>query len=62
VAGVATRVNARTLEYDSCPVAMAAEIAGSASSARATRTFSRAAPRSMLYQMYALNYKKAEIQ
>ena len=43
--GVATRVNARTFEYDKVPFANAAEISGSALSACATRTFSRAALR-----------------
>ena len=42
-AGVATRVIARTLEYENSPLANAALISGSDSSARATRTFSRAA-------------------
>ena len=39
----ATRVSARTFEYDSRPSANAAAIAGSARSACAVRTFSRAA-------------------
>lgn len=36
--GVATRVIARTFEYDSCPAANAAVVTGRSSSARATRT------------------------
>jgi len=43
---VATRVSARTLEYDSSPRASACASCGSAPRARATRTRSRAAPRS----------------
>jgi len=46
VAGVATRVSARTLAYESSPRARAWASAGSVPRARATRTFSRAAPRS----------------
>ena len=46
VSGVATRVSARTLAYDSSPCASAWASRGSVASARATRTFSRAAPRS----------------
>ena len=46
VAGVATRVSARTFEYDSRPAASAASTSGSVPSARATRTCSRAVPRS----------------
>ena len=42
VSGVATRVSARTLAYDSLPTFKAASMAGSLPSARATRTFSRA--------------------
>ena len=42
-AAVATRVIARTLDYENSPLANAALISGSDSSARATRTFSRAA-------------------
>ncbi len=44
VAGVAIRVSARTFAYDSCPAANPAQITGSARSARATRTCSRAVP------------------
>ena len=44
VAGVATRVIARTFEYDRRPAPSAASIRGSAPSARATRTCSRAVP------------------
>src|SRR5439155_15649733 len=44
VSGVATRVRARTLAYDSSPRARAPASSGSVSSARATRTRSRAAP------------------
>ena len=40
----ATRVSARTFEYESLPSANAAEIAGNSRSAFAVRTFSRAAP------------------
>jgi hypothetical protein len=40
---VATRVIARTFEYEIAPFANASAISGSCSSARATRTFSRAA-------------------
>ena len=43
-AAVATRVSARTLAYDSRPVDIASSIAANRPSARATRTFSRAAP------------------
>ncbi len=46
VSGVATRVSARTLAYDSSPRARASARSGSTSRARATRTRSRAAPRS----------------
>ena len=46
VSGVATRVRARTLAYDSSPRASAWASRGSVARARATRTFSRAAPRS----------------
>jgi hypothetical protein len=46
VSGVATRVRARTLAYDSSPRASAWARSGSVPRARATRTFSRAAPRS----------------
>ncbi len=42
-AAVATRVIARTFEYEISPFANASAISGSCSSARATRTFSRAA-------------------
>ena len=42
-AGVATRVIARTFEYEISPFANVALTSGSFSSARATRTFSRAA-------------------
>jgi hypothetical protein len=38
-------VRALTFEYESSPLRIACEIAGSFSIARATRTFSRAAPR-----------------
>src|SRR5262245_9327512 len=44
VSGVATRVSARTLEYDSSPRASASLSRGSEPNARATRTCSRAAP------------------
>ena len=44
VSGVATRVSARTFEYDSSPRASAPASNGSMPSARATRTRSRAAP------------------
>ncbi len=40
--GVATRVRARTLAYDSLAVRRASSVAGSLPRARATRTFSRA--------------------
>ena len=46
VSGVATRVRARTFAYDSSPRARAWASSGSVASARATRTLSRAAPRS----------------
>jgi hypothetical protein len=46
VSGVATRVRARTFAYDSSPRARAWANSGSVARARATRTFSRAAPRS----------------
>ena len=46
VSGAATRVTARTLEYDSSPRAKAPARSGNVPRARATRTFSRAAPRS----------------
>src|SRR5881397_99852 len=46
VSGVATRVRARTLAYESSPRARAWARSGSVPRARATRTFSRAAPRS----------------
>ena len=42
-AGVATRVIARTFEYENSPLAKPARTSGRCSSARATRTFSRAA-------------------
>jgi hypothetical protein len=45
LAGVATRVIARTFEYDSAPRRMAALTSGNPPRAWATRTFSRAAPR-----------------
>jgi hypothetical protein len=44
---VAARVSARTLLNDSSPLAIASEICGSDSSARATRTFSVAVWRVM---------------
>jgi len=44
VSGVATRVSARTFEYDSSPRVRASLSCGSDPSARATRTCSRAAP------------------
>ena len=44
VSAVATRVTARTFEYDSRPSPKASEIFGSDVNARATRTFSLAAP------------------
>jgi hypothetical protein len=47
VSPLATRVNARTCENDSSPRDIAAPVNGSDSSARAARTFSRAAPRSI---------------
>ena len=47
VSAVATRVSARTFEYDSRPSPKAAEIFGSDSRARAVRTFSVAATRPM---------------
>src|SRR3989442_13599306 len=46
VSGVATRVRARTLAYESSPRARAWASSGSVPRARATRTRSRAAPRS----------------
>src|SRR2546425_336652 len=46
VSAVATRVSARTLEYDSSPRASACASLGSVPGARATRTRSRAEPRS----------------
>ena len=46
VSGVATRVRARTLAYDSSPRARAWARSGRVPRARATRTFSRAVPRS----------------
>lgn len=46
MAAVATRVIARTFEYEISPFRIEAEIRGSPASALATRTFSRAAPRS----------------
>src|SRR6266545_1576783 len=46
VSGVATRVRARTLAYESSPHARARASRGSVPRARATRTRSRAAPRS----------------
>ena len=47
VAAVATRVSARTFEYDSRPSPKASAIFGSDAKARAVRTFSRAATRPM---------------
>jgi hypothetical protein len=44
VGGVAIRVSARTLAYDSRPAANSDRITGSSRSARATRTCSRAVP------------------
>jgi hypothetical protein len=44
VSGVAIRVSARTLAYDTSPRPRAAAISGSSPTARATRTRSRAAP------------------
>ena len=46
VSGVATRVTARTLAYEISPRASAPRNNGRFASVRATRTFSRAAPRS----------------
>src|SRR5207249_5806163 len=46
VSGVATRVSARTLAYESSPRARACASRGKFARARATRTRSRAAPRS----------------
>jgi hypothetical protein len=47
VSGVATRVRARTFEYESCPRANASVNLGSVARACATRTCSRAAPGDM---------------
>ena len=53
VSGVATRVIARTLAYDTAPRCIAALISGRPGSALATRTFSRAAPRSMPVRQFS---------
>ena len=57
VSAVATRVTARTFEYDSRPSPNACAIFGSDVNARATRTFSLAAPALMPHCQFSQDFR-----